>query len=126
MRYTELQIETQRQAPAQARSEGAAYLRRAGYMDSSGKLTALGGRVPVRLAKLAKTMAAGELFAMLALPNLHTQDDGWFSTPGGQNNLADPSLGQRWADMYSSLYLGRNSGNFGPPRQIRFGMKLDI
>jgi hypothetical protein len=55
-----------------------------------------------------------------------TQDDGWFATPGGQSNLATPSLGQRWADMYSALYLGRNSLNFGPPRQIRFGLKLDI
>ena len=53
-----------------------------------------------------------------------TKDDGWISSPAGQTDLA--GFGQRWVDMYSALYLGRNSGNFGPPRQFRFGMKLDI
>jgi hypothetical protein len=53
-----------------------------------------------------------------------TMDPGWFQTPGG---LADiQTLGQGFVDLYNALNAGRNSGNFGPPRQFRFGIRLDI
>jgi hypothetical protein len=53
-----------------------------------------------------------------------TQDDGWFATASGQSDLK--TLGPGFEEMYRGLYLGRNSGNFGPPRQFRFGVRLDI
>jgi hypothetical protein len=51
------------------------------------------------------------------------KNDGWLSTPTGQAALAQ--FGQQYADLYNARYNGENSGNFGPPRQIRFGLKLD-
>jgi outer membrane receptor protein involved in Fe transport len=51
------------------------------------------------------------------------KSDGYFLTTGGYADVA--SLGQGFADMWTTLYNGRNSGNFGPPRQIRFGLRLE-
>ncbi|MGA9117870.1 MAG: carboxypeptidase-like regulatory domain-containing protein [Bacteroidota bacterium] len=50
-------------------------------------------------------------------------DDGWFSTAGGRADAV--SNGQQYVDFYRAVALGENSGNYGPPRQIRFGLKLD-
>lgn len=52
------------------------------------------------------------------------QDDGWFSTAAGQSDLS--TLGPGFEGMYRELFLGRNSGNYGPPRQFRFGIRLDL
>ncbi|MEW6510016.1 MAG: TonB-dependent receptor [Bacteroidota bacterium] len=52
-----------------------------------------------------------------------TEDDGWLSSAAGQTDVA--TLGPRFVEMYKALYLGENSGNFGPPRQIRFGLRLE-
>ena len=50
-------------------------------------------------------------------------DDGWFSTaPGRSDGLAN---GEQYVDFYRAVNLGDNSGNYGPPRQIRFGLRLD-
>lgn len=51
------------------------------------------------------------------------KDDGWFSSPNGIIDAA--TLGPEYVNFYRTLFNGRNSGNFGPPRQIRFGVKLD-
>ena len=51
------------------------------------------------------------------------KDDGWFSTPDGHNDAVNN--GPQYVAFYNAVALGRNSGNFGPPRQIRFGVKLD-
>jgi outer membrane receptor for ferrienterochelin and colicin len=53
-----------------------------------------------------------------------TKDDGWFSTAAGQTDAA--SLGPKFVEMYQKVYLGLNSGNFGPPRQFRFGLRVDL
>ncbi len=50
-------------------------------------------------------------------------DDGWFSTDGGRADALD--FGQQYVDFYRAVSLGDNSGNYGPPRQIRFGVRLD-
>jgi outer membrane receptor protein involved in Fe transport len=50
-------------------------------------------------------------------------DDGWFSTAGGRADAL--SNGPQYVDFYRAINLGENSGNYGPPRQIRFGLKLD-
>jgi prolyl-tRNA synthetase len=68
MRYSELNITTQRQAPARARSEGDAMLRRAGYTLSDGTLTALGHRSRTRLEELAGSTNAAGFFGALGLP----------------------------------------------------------
>jgi outer membrane receptor protein involved in Fe transport len=49
--------------------------------------------------------------------------DGWFATPGGAVDAA--TYGQQYVNFYNAVNLGKNSGNWGPPRQIRFGVKLD-
>lgn len=51
------------------------------------------------------------------------KDDGWFSTADGKADALNN--GAQYVDFYNAINLGRNSGNFGPPRQIRFGVKLD-
>jgi hypothetical protein len=53
-----------------------------------------------------------------------SKSDGWFQTTGGVANAE--TLGPDYVDMYNTLVLGRNSGNFSVPRQIRFGIRLDI
>ncbi|HUI11054.1 MAG TPA: TonB-dependent receptor [Bacteroidota bacterium] len=51
------------------------------------------------------------------------KNDGWLATPTGQAAVAQ--FGQQLVDLYNARFNGENSGNFGPPRQIRFGLKLD-
>jgi hypothetical protein len=50
------------------------------------------------------------------------KSDGYFLTQGGYADVA--SLGQGFVDMWTALNNGRNAPNFGPPRQIRFGIRL--
>ena len=50
-------------------------------------------------------------------------DDGWLSTADGHASALQN--GQQYVDFYKAVNLGKNSGNWGPPRQIRFGLKLD-
>ncbi len=80
MRYSELNIVTQRQAPARARSEGDAMLRRAGYTLSDGTLTALGHRARARLEQLAERSPAGEFLAALRLPVIEAQGGEYYYT----------------------------------------------
>ncbi len=49
MRFSELRIETRRELPARARTDGERLLIRAGYVDSAGKLTRLGELAHARL-----------------------------------------------------------------------------
>ncbi len=49
-------------------------------------------------------------------------DDGWLSSSKGQAQIAN--YGQQYADVYNQ-HQGLNSANFGTPRQIRFGVKLE-
>jgi outer membrane receptor protein involved in Fe transport len=50
-------------------------------------------------------------------------NDGYLQTQGGYNDLE--TLGPGFVDLYSALNNGINFGNYGPPRQIRFGLKLN-
>jgi outer membrane receptor for ferrienterochelin and colicin len=52
------------------------------------------------------------------------KNDGWFATAAGQEDAK--TLGPQYVSFYNAVNLGQNSGNFGPPRQIRFGVKLDF
>lgn len=75
MRYRELFIETQRQAPANARTAGFAWLSRAGYLTRQGEPTRLGQQALTRLKSLARST---DFFARLALPIIETEDGGKF------------------------------------------------
>jgi len=50
-------------------------------------------------------------------------NDGYLETASGQTDLA--TLGPGFGQLWTALNNGVNFGNFGPPRQIRFGMKLE-
>ena len=51
------------------------------------------------------------------------KDDGWFSSTDGHIDAVNN--GPQYVAFYNAVAQGRNSGMFGPPRQIRFGVKLD-
>jgi len=51
-------------------------------------------------------------------------NDGFLSTPSGRDIVQ--TYGQQFASFYNAVYTGKNSGNWGPPRQIRFGARLDL
>ncbi len=50
-------------------------------------------------------------------------DDGWFSSVEGRSDAL--ANGPQYVDFYRAVSLGDNSGNYGPPRQVRFGLRLD-
>jgi len=50
-------------------------------------------------------------------------DSGWLSTSSGLS--AAESYGDIYSQAFQALSEGKNSGNFGAPRQIRFGIKLE-
>ncbi len=56
-------------------------------------------------------------------------DDGWLTSPQGAQTVAgiESQYGQQYADMYKQLYstINYDSGHFGPPRQIRLGVRLN-
>jgi outer membrane receptor protein involved in Fe transport len=56
-------------------------------------------------------------------------DDGWLSSPQGSQTVSGiaSQYGQQYADMYEQLYstINYDSGHFGPPRQIRLGVRLN-
>lgn len=69
---------------------------------------------------LLNTKEAENVFAQTGNP----ADNGWLSSAAGEAyaaGMTDPSL---YRDLYTSAYLGNNSGNFRRPRQIRFGMEI--
>ncbi len=56
-------------------------------------------------------------------------DDGWLSSPQGSQAVQGivNQYGEQYADMYKQLYetTTYDSGHFGPPRQIRVGIRLN-
>ncbi len=71
MRILDLKIETLRQAPSNARTEGFAFLVRAGYVTRDNRLTPIGEQTLLRLHELAK--AGPDIFARLGLPVIRTE-----------------------------------------------------
>ena len=51
-------------------------------------------------------------------------NDGWLSTPAGASTAA--IYGPQYAAFYKAVVDGKNSGNWGPPRQIRFGVSVEL
>ncbi len=100
MRYRDLHIETQRQAPSNARTEGSSFLVRAGYLTRDGSPTALGHLALSRLQQRAGILA--DFSRQFDLPASET-DTGefFFEIRGG-----------------SSEVLHCNSCNYTGPREL--------
>jgi outer membrane receptor protein involved in Fe transport len=49
-------------------------------------------------------------------------NDGYLQTQGGISDLQ--TLGPEFGKLYTAINNGINQGNYGPPRQIRFGLKV--
>ncbi len=86
MRYKELGIETRREAPARARTEGEALLVRAGYLSGDGELTTLGGVAVARLQSQVTGLAS--LLAKTGLVNIrYASDKLAFPSPDGETEI---------------------------------------
>ena len=83
MRYLDLKIETLRQAPSNARTEGFAFLVRAGYITREGEPTLLGRQALSRLEHLAK--GNPDFFVQLGLFAIQTEsNEFFFEVPTGK------------------------------------------
>lgn len=82
MKYRDLHIQTQREAPNNARSEGHAFLVRAGYVTREGGILPLGETCISRLRKLAEKDPAS-FFSRLSLPILNTAEETVFPITTG-------------------------------------------
>ena len=85
MKYRDLHIETQRQSPNNARTEGFSFLVRGGYLTRENLLTKLGEYALDHLRKLS----TDESFLFhLSLPNINTDHETYFPIQSGSINLA--------------------------------------
>ena len=85
MRYRDLHIETQRQSPNNARTEGFSFLVRGGYLTRENLLTKLGEYTLDHLRKLS----TDESFLFhISLPNINTDHEIYFPIQSGSINLA--------------------------------------
>ena len=84
MRFLDLKIETLRQAPSNARTEGLAFLVRAGYLTRDGELTLLGEQTVLSLRKLAEVDL--DFLTQLGLVIIQTQaQESFFEISSGNN-----------------------------------------
>ena len=93
MKYRDLDIQTQREAPNNARTEGFALLVRAGYLTRENVLTQLGEYALKHLRNLAEAPDAfsapfEKLSASLSLPVLGSKDEVFFSIASGPFEIA--------------------------------------
>jgi prolyl-tRNA synthetase len=90
MRYSELKIETQRQAPSRARSEGSGFLRRAGYIGHQNEITPLGARLEARLRELAGAHRPEGFLSDLGIPAVKTEaGEFYFKTPTSHTQIME-------------------------------------
>ena len=75
MKYTELKIQTQREVPNNARTEGFAFLVRAGYLTRENELLPLGELAVARLKNLSTNPS---FFSLLSLPLLTNDHEIYF------------------------------------------------
>ena len=87
MKYTSLSIQTQREFPNNARTQGFGWLVRAGYLTRENQLLPLGEQMLQRLQKL-------EIDPSLGIPLISTESDTYFPLSTGNIELAHcPSCG---------------------------------
>lgn len=80
MKYTDLQIQTQREAPNNARTEGFAFLARAGYLTRENQLLSIGEQTISRLKQLLEDPS---LLFQLSLPLLLNDHETFFPLSTG-------------------------------------------
>jgi prolyl-tRNA synthetase len=85
MRYRDLDIQTQREAPNNARTEGFAFLVRAGYLTRENLPTQLGERALHHLRKLS---GEPSFLSQLSLPVIASEDESFFPIPSGSIEVA--------------------------------------
>jgi len=83
MNFQDLNIQTQREAPNNARTEGFSFLVRAGLLTRENDLLPLGEHTIQHLKELAQS---GSFFSLLSLPTIG-QDDIYFSFPIGTADI---------------------------------------
>ncbi len=96
MRLNQSDIQTLREAPSNARTEGFAWLARAGYLTREGEVTALGQRAMSRLQDYFQSdQKPSDLFQRLALPIIETEAGSFFfALPTGKARVLQcPSCG---------------------------------
>ena len=82
MKYTDLSIQTQREAPNNARTKGFAFLVRAGYLTRENRPTALGGYALRHLEKLSAELG-DSFFSTLDIPILTSGEEVYFPLKTG-------------------------------------------
>ncbi len=85
MKYRDLQMQTQREAPNNARTEGFSFLVRAGYLTRENVLTTLGETVLDHLRDLAKDPS---FFFHLSLPTIGNETETFFPIASGNIEVA--------------------------------------
>ena len=85
MKYHDLNIQTQRDAPNNARTEGFAFLVRAGYLTRENTPTQLG---EVTLSHLRNLSSEPAFLAQLSLPTIGNNDEIFFSSASGPIEVA--------------------------------------
>jgi len=86
MRYRDLQIQTQREAPSNARTDGFALLVRAGYVTRENTPTLLGEQALSRLRKLADKTGK-TFFSHISLPIISNNAETYFPISTGSTEL---------------------------------------
>ncbi len=86
MNYRDLQIQTQRDAPSNARTEGFSLLVRASYITRENMPTPLGEQALSRLRKLANETGS-DFFSHLSLPMIGNDDETYFPISTGSTEI---------------------------------------
>lgn len=84
MKYTDLKIQTQREAPNNARTEGFAFLVRAGYMTRENELLPLGKQAIEALERVSKETS---FFFHIELPIIDNSSETFFESPVGSQEI---------------------------------------
>lgn len=84
MKYTDLKIQTQREAPNNARTEGFAFLVRAGYMTRENEILPLGKQGIETLERLSKE---NSFFYHIELPFIDSAGEIFFESPVGSQEI---------------------------------------
>ncbi len=90
-----------------------------GRLDKSFTVGPLGLDLYIYAVNLLGTDNAVNVFPRTGDP----ANDGYFSTPAGA--MVAAQNGPQYVAFYDAVNNGKNSGNWGPPRQIRFGVRLE-
>ncbi len=84
MKYTDLKIQTQREAPNNARTEGFAFLVRAGYITRENEILPLGKQAIEMLERLSKEIS---FFFHIEIPFINNSSETFFESPVGPQEI---------------------------------------